>query len=381
MITDNASANHWLVGRAATSILALLVLLVASNCAVGQDAAKLQKVELPNTQLIHMNSAIVGRPYDIQVQLPGNYSDTTRYYPVIYVLDGQWDFPLVISLYGQQYFDGFIPASIVVGIAWGGAHPNYDSLRAGDLSPTFNKQVPQSGNGEKFFSFITQELIPKIDSSYRTRPHDRTLMGSSFGGLFTLYAMFRQSASFNRFILTSPYLGFDNDVIYRFEKEFAHQNKGLPVRLFMAEGGLEGGQGDFDKFVELMKSQDLKNVSLETRIVEGAGHSGAKAEGFTRGLQSVFARPSLRLDPSLLDQYVGTYEIGPTMQIVLSRRGDQLVGTVPGGTSEVLHAETDDDFYVLGQFLNLHFKKDNSGKVTGFEMERYGGKGFIKRIK
>jgi hypothetical protein len=86
-------------------------------------------VEIPGSQLLRMTSAIVGQEYDIYVQLPGNYPDTSKTFPVVYVLDGQWDFSLVTAIYGQQYYDGFIPATIVVGITWGGTNPNYDMLR------------------------------------------------------------------------------------------------------------------------------------------------------------------------------------------------------------------------------------------------------------
>ena len=53
----------------------------------------------------------------------------TRVYPVVFLLDAQWDFTLMQSIYGQQYFEGLIPEMVIVGITWGGNTPNYDSLR------------------------------------------------------------------------------------------------------------------------------------------------------------------------------------------------------------------------------------------------------------
>lgn len=50
--------------------------------------------------------------------LPGGYAASTKKYPVVYLMDSQWDFPDLKSIYGQQYFDGFIPELIVVGVTW-----------------------------------------------------------------------------------------------------------------------------------------------------------------------------------------------------------------------------------------------------------------------
>src|SRR5690606_31076537 len=105
-------------------------------------------------------------------------------------LDSQWDFPLLSSIYGQQYYDGFIPEVIIVGITWGGANPNYDQLRARDLTPPNAVQGVMYGNAANFLGFIKNELTPFVESTFRVKKNDRTLVGSSFGGLFTLYALF-----------------------------------------------------------------------------------------------------------------------------------------------------------------------------------------------
>ncbi len=358
---------------------AMMVLI--SGIACSQNEATPARVEIFGSQLLHISSPTAGKDYDIDVQLPGNYSDTSRTFPTIYVIDAQWDFALVQALYGQQYFDGFIPACIVVGITWGGVHPNYDSLRALDLSPTFNNQVPHSGNGPKFLSFIKNELVPMIDSRYRTDKKDRTLMGSSFGGLFTLYALFDETSLFNRYILTSPYLGWDNRAIDSFEKQYASKRADIPVRVFIAEGGLEPNVPEFTQYVDQLKSKGYAGLDLTTRIIEGVGHSGGKAEGYTRGLQSVFARPSLNLSSEVLDQYVGMYALGPNTNVAIKRTGDRLVAVTSENYEAPILSQSATDFYVLGQFLNIHFKKDDQGKVTGFLLERYGAEGFCRKIK
>ena len=343
-----------------------------------QDA--LQSVEIAGSQLLKLTSVIVpGQEYAIQVNLPGNYSDTTQRYPVIYVLDGQWDFPLVTALYGQLYYDGFIPASIVVGITWGGKNPKHDSLRARDFTPSHNASIPQSGNGAAFLSFIMRELSPFIESKFRTTG-DRTLMGSSFGGLFTLYAMFHEPAFFQRYIAASPAIGWNRMDIASDEEKFARSPEHPAVSLYMAIGEYEDAQG-FQRFVDRLQSRSRKGLRLGSKVLENTGHSGSKAEGFTRGLQFVFARPSLDLDLKTLNEYTGVYQVGPGMTVTLFVEQGRLHGRTPEGTVLPLQAESKADFYVKGQFLFLHMKRDETGMVTGFQLDRYGSTMFVRKIK
>ena len=65
--------------------------------------------------------------------------------------------------------------------------------------------------------------------------------------------------------------------------------------------------------------------------------------------------------------------------IKLAVEDSNLVAYIPGEIKETLHASSDKDFYVIGAYANVHFKKDESGKVTGFELEQYAGKSFIKK--
>ncbi len=363
-------------------LLLLLVLRLGTAHSQGNDrapAAVHAKVEIPDSQLLKINSLIVGQEYDIYVQLPGNYSDTSKTFPVLYVLDGQWDFSLITAICGQQYYDGFVPAVIVVGITWGGTNPNYDMLRARDLTPTNVGWSPQSGGAPKFLAFIKNELIPFVESKYRAVKNDRTLIGSSYGGLFTLYAMFHETALFQRYVLTSPSLGWDNGITYTYEKNQADNKHPLPVRLFMAIGGLEGISG-FQNFADRLKARNYEGLDLSTRILEGMGHSGSKAEGYTRGLQAVFARPSLTVDPSMLEQYVGMYQQNSGARMTISREDGRLVALTPDNVKRTLHAETERDFYVKGQFMFIHFKKDSAGKVVGFQVARFGGEEFVKKV-
>jgi hypothetical protein len=359
------------------------VILMVSSFSIGRmlyaQNDSPPRVEIPGTQLLHLNSNIVGQEYDLYVHLPRFYEDTTKTFPVIYLLDAQWDFPLVTAIFGEQYYDGFLPGIVIVGITWGGNKPNHDGLRARDLTPTKIQQMPNTGNAPKFLAFIKEELIPFIESKYRVKK-DRTLMGSSFGGLFSLYAMFEETDTFQRYVLTSPAVGWDNEVIYDYEESLFKKKTGLPVRLFMAVGELEQ-VGSFKKFADQLKKRSYEGLRMETRVLENIGHSGTKAEGYTRGLQFVFARPSLTVAPEVLDQYIGTYELNPAFTAKIQKESDHLVLKTPDNATVVLHAESETDFYLKGTYLFVRFKKDDASQLVGMEVEQFNGTNFLKRVK
>lgn len=343
----------------------LLAVAVRAGFAQG-EATTPQRVEIPNTELIKFTSEIVQHDYELHVQLPGAYGSEPSY-PVIFVLDAQWDFPLVSAIYGQQYYDGFIPAAITVGITWGGGSTH----RARDFAPS-KVASEETGKAASFLAFIKKELIPFVESRYAAN-QDRTLMGSSLGGLFTLFAMLTETELFDRYVLTSPAHGWDNGILYKYEEDYAQKNSSLPVRLFMAQGGKEGGVTGFEKLVQRLQDRNYEDFHMETKILEGMGHSGTKAEGYARGLQFVFRRPAIKVDPEILQNYVGTYRDGARgLKITLQEQN--LSVSFGGSQSQTLQAETAKDFYADGILLNIHFAEGSDKTITGLTLERYGSK-------
>ena len=373
--------NTKLTGVTNALSLFLLAFLTSGLLLAQTSRSTPPQVVILGTQHLHLNSTIVGQEYDLYVNLPRGYQDTTKAFPVIFLVDAQWDFPLTQAIFGGQYYDGFVPAAIMVGITWGGVNPNYDSLRARDLTPTNVKQMVQSGGAPKFLKFIKNELIPYLESKYRVTKNGRTLMGSSFGGLFTLYALFHETELFDRYVLTSPSVGWDNEILYTYEKDYAAKTTQLPVKMFIGVGGLEGGEVEaVQKFVGQLKSRNYKGLELETKVLDGIGHSGSKAEGYTRGLQAVFARPSLTIAEGILDLYVGKYQVAPQFTIEIVKANGSLLALAPGGTKIQLFGESNTDFYVKGMYLYVRFKKNEAGKVSGFEVEQFNGTNFANKV-
>jgi hypothetical protein len=103
--------------------------------------------------------------------------------------------------------------------------------------------------------------------------------------------------------------------------------------------------------------------------------------GYARGLQAVFARPSVTLDPAILERYVGKYELGPNINAEIIREDRHLVLVVPGGMKLNLVAESEKEFFVKGVYLHIKGRQGDNGKVLGLDIEPFQGGGFAKKME
>ena len=342
-------------------------------------SAQYPKVDIPGSEVRKITSSIVaGQEYELQILLPGSHKSSNKKYPVIYLMDSQWDFPMVKSLYGQHYYDGFVPELIVVGVTWGGINPNPDSLRARDYTPTKEARSPQSGGADNFLSFMKNELFPFIESNYKADNNNRTLMGCSLGGLFTLYTLFTQPDLFTGYAAASPAVGWDREVLYKYEKDFAEKKTAKPLRVYMTVGDVERGRSIFEKFASRMAGSNYSSVALKSKVLENTGHSGTKSETFGRGMQYVFEKPNLNLDAAVLNKYVGSYQSPNGNKIDIKNEDGKLAFYFSPTNKYVLHTASETDFYSSSEFFNLEFKNE-SGKPTGFQLNRYNNSQFMTK--
>jgi predicted alpha/beta superfamily hydrolase len=193
-------------------------------------------VTIPDTERRMLSSSVVDQEFSIYVALPYSYTKESKAYPVVYVLDANGMFGMVTETVRLLAYEG-LPDDIIVGIGYPvGTYTATLGLRTRDMTPTevdaawydefishFSEQPAYAGAGgaAHFLRIIREELMPLVNTNYRTMPEDSMLMGDSFGGLFSLYALFSQPDTFQRYVIGSPSVWWDNEVILRFEKDFA----------------------------------------------------------------------------------------------------------------------------------------------------------------
>ncbi|OYX27231.1 MAG: hypothetical protein B7Z06_04570 [Flavobacteriales bacterium 32-35-8] len=333
-------------------------------------AQQFPEVKIAGSQIRKLTSNIVsGQEYELQIMLPSGYENSTKKYPVIYVMDSQWDFSLATAIYGQQYYDGFIPEAIIVGVTWGGENPNPNILRGRDYVPT-----NASGGADLFLDFMKTELFPFIETNYKADNH-RTLMGCSLGGLFTLYTLFTHTDMFTGYVAASPALG---GYLNTHEKAFSEKQLDKPISVYMTVGDVENGKSDFEAFTNKMKSSQYKNVRLHSKVLENTGHSGTKSETYSRGLQYVFERKQLKLSDTILNKYVGAYQLG-NGKVEIKNENNELKLYAQGSSMPLL-ANSETHFYTTSQFFNIHFKETNN-TVESFDLITYGGTQTLNKVK
>lgn len=265
--------------------------LVLSACQPAKPAEDYPQVSIPCSEVRQLHSNDTGRDYDLYIRLPNDYKKYPKVkYPVLYLLDGQWDFKMLDSIYGGLEYDDFVPEMIIVGITYSGEKPDYESLRAMDLTPVKEERVPGSGDGPKFLKFIKEQVIPFVEKNYQVNPEKRVLMGSSYGGTFTLFTLFTEPALFTGYVASSPVTVYGNNFAFDQEAAYYEQRKDLPVHLFLSVGEKESLLQPVKAYMDVLNGRNYQGLKLETRILEGEGHASNKAESYNRGLRFVFSK-------------------------------------------------------------------------------------------
>jgi predicted alpha/beta superfamily hydrolase len=148
-------------------------------------------------QQFKLRSESIGEMRTYQVHRPADYDASNARYPVLIVLDGEEHFQHASSTVDFLSTAGRIPAMLVVGI------PNTDRYR--DMDTTDVSSAP------RFLKFIKDELIPKVDRDYRTRPY-RILVGHSGAGLYALYSLMHAPDVFRGYVVIAPAFGDDREL-------------------------------------------------------------------------------------------------------------------------------------------------------------------------
>ena len=158
-----------------------------------------------------IQSAELGEKRVLNIYLPESYNkNDTVTYPVVYLLDGSADEDF-IHVAGLFQFNSFswinrVPKSIIVGIA------TVDRRRDFTYPTTIDadkKSYPTTGHSAKFIAFLEKELQPFIEKNYKVNG-SKTIIGESLGGLLATEILLKKPELFNKYIIVSPSLWWDN---------------------------------------------------------------------------------------------------------------------------------------------------------------------------
>jgi predicted alpha/beta superfamily hydrolase len=260
-----------------------------SGLAFAQSPIKSSEISpLSIGESIEFKSETLEENRRINVYLPVGYSsDSSRKYPVIYLLDGSMDEDFIhiagLVQFGSFSWINMLPESIVVGIS------NVDRKR--DFTfPTTNKRdkkdFPTTGSSENFIQFLEAELQPLIEEKYRTTSTN-TLIGQSLGGLLATEILFKKPNLFDNYIIVSPSLWWDDESLLKYTPVSYNTSKSIYIGV--------GKEGEImeriakELYIKLQPS-DSGNTNVYFEYFEEQNHGDALHLAVYDAFEKIFRR-------------------------------------------------------------------------------------------
>ena len=278
--------------RLGTIMLVVAIGRVAD--AAGADALQ----GLGDTRYDEIASTAAGRSYDIVIGLPAGYDESgdTRY-PTVYLLDGGELYPMLSAYRRYLRFGEEIPDLILVAISYGTDDWRNGNDRGHDFTaPSAERE--HWGGAPDFQRFLGDELIPKIETEYRSRGDRRIVFGQSLGGQFVLHAALTEPGLFWGHIASNP-------ALHRNLPFFLEFRGAAPARGNGGDGGndsdrprlfVASGSDDDERFrtpalawMSHWSAADTRPWELATVTLDGHSHFSAPPAAFRQGLAWLFS--------------------------------------------------------------------------------------------
>ncbi|MFC5743120.1 alpha/beta hydrolase [Dyella tabacisoli] len=267
---------------------------------------------LKNTEVRDIASATLHRDYQVFVSLPPSYEEQpTRRFPVVFVTDANYAFPLIRSIATRVGDHGSgLEEFVLVGLSYAKDEtPTYSRQR--DYTPTPNGPTskdavsdmpgrsPVYGEAEAYRKFIADEVFPFVAKNYRVDMHRKIFSGHSYGGLLGVQMLLTEPTMFERYIISSPSLWFDNKVMLARERDYAAAHKDMPADVLMMTGGYETINPaskdkrynhtrdmvrDMQTFEAQLKSRHYPGLHIESQTIADEDHLTVYPDAITHGL-------------------------------------------------------------------------------------------------
>lgn len=286
--------------------LITFLIFILSNPIFAQKLEPKKRVLEPDHTI---TSKIMGKDYQLYISFPESYSTKdTISYPVLYVLDGAIQLPILGSVQEYLSFGREIEEVIIVGIGSGLDFPTWFINRTYDYTPSldtisdrenekefgFPEGTIKSGGAVKFLDCIKSEIVPFVDKHYKTTS-ERGITGHSLGGLFTAFCFINSSGYFTRFGINSPSIHWNkeellNQAVLKFAE---NENWDIPpTKVFISVGELEGIKmvPTMVKFSSYLENSDYENINLSWQIFDNESHLSVIPAILSRTLSVLYGK-------------------------------------------------------------------------------------------
>ncbi len=262
-----------------------------------------------NAQTIskEFESSILGEKRQLKIQIPRDYDNTDKRYPIIVVFDGDYLFEIVASNVDYRSYWEDIPEAIVIGI-------NQVNSRDGDIHYSEQNSLPIK-SGADFFEFVGMELIPYIEKVYRTEKF-KVAVGHGLTANFINYFLLKEVPLFQSYISLSPDLA--PDIPAYLSERLSTINTKAFYYLATSSNDIKKIKTETEALNTSLSAIDNKNLLKSFDSFDGPSHYSLPAHAIPKALESIFfvfqpiskkeyKETILKLDTSPVDYLIEKY--------------------------------------------------------------------------
>jgi len=291
--------------KQAFSLFTILFYFIVFTTGFSGSAQDTQPYQMLSMKGHIVKSSSNGKSYQLYVSLPAGYTqnESTRY-PVLYLLDANYSFPIASSVHKLLDAAGDIDKVIIVAIGdedqsdkqWTISRtldytPTSDSFANTDIARGSNIDIfaVKSGGAKAFLATIRTDIIPFIDKHYKTT-NEHGIAGHSLGGLFAGYCFLNEPDLFSKYGMSSPSFLWDNSEILTTQKFHATTPANRNTKVFVSIGSLEPKVmfPPIDAFVKSLKEKNYIGLQLTYETFQGETHGSVMAASISRMLKVLY---------------------------------------------------------------------------------------------
>ncbi len=223
--------------------------------------------------------------FRLLIGLPESYEQNTdKKYPVVYITDGGFFNHNQYGELADAAAKGKIADLITVGITYPEEYIISDirKFRGRDLA-----RYP-----DVLFNFLNDNIIPFINSEYRTQVDNNTLIGNSLGGMFTSGTLlrYRENSGFpfkNQFAVAQI-----ADYVEA-EQALADAVSDLPLNFYLGIGGADRPEWvqSYHTLISNLESRNYPSFQFKHKVYEGLPHGEVSSTpSFKDAFEWIFPR-------------------------------------------------------------------------------------------
>ncbi len=201
-------------------------------------------------------------------------------YPLLILLDGEY---LVDPYEGIMSYTSYwddLPQVIIVGV-------NHDGAEGREFdTQTYKSTGLPEGQGDQFYQFIANELIPYMEKNYRVAPF-KVVAGHDLTAGFLNFFLYREKPVFNAYISFSPILPFEMEK--RVPQALKDVEKSTYYYMATASDDVKKIKQKVDTLNVNIKAVENPNLKYKFEEFEGASHYSLVALGIPNSLYFIFS--------------------------------------------------------------------------------------------